>query len=106
MPPTVHRGWVEGSGPKRTPWGVTARCSTACTVPASTTAVRASGSTASTRFRWREKSSTMPRPIELPAIEVPAPREVSGVPVSRATASAAATSSACRGRTTASGGIR
>ena len=48
----------------------------------------------------------MPRPTALPATEVPAPREVSGTPVSRATASAAATSSTLRGRTTASGGIR
>ena len=45
-------------------------------------------------------------PTALPATEVPAPREVSGTPVSRATASAAATSSTERGRTTASGGIR
>ena len=35
----------------------------------------------------------MPRPTALPATDVPAPREVSGTPVSRATASAAATSS-------------
>src|SRR3954447_9245398 len=48
----------------------------------------------------------MPRPTALPATEVPAPREVSGTPLARATASAAATSSTCRGRTTASGGIR
>ena len=36
------------------------------------------GSTARTRFRWREKSSTTPRPTALPATDVPAPREVTG----------------------------
>ena len=42
----------------------------------------------------------------LPAIDVPAPRIVIGVPVSRATARVAAISSVCRGRTTTCGGIR
>ena len=51
-------------------------------------------------------SMTMPAPTALPAMEVPAPRMVIGVPVSRATASVAASSSVCRGRTTTSGGIR
>ena len=51
-------------------------------------------------------SSTMPGPIALPAIDVPAPREVSGTPLGTATASAAATSSPSRGRTTARGAIR
>jgi hypothetical protein len=43
------------------------------------------------------KSATTPGPIALPAIEVPAPRAVNGTPVSRQTASAAATSASSRG---------
>jgi hypothetical protein len=42
----------------------------------------------------------------LPAIDVPAPRMVSGLDASRHTASAVAISSTCRGRTTTWGGTR
>ena len=54
----------------------------------------------------REKSSTMPEPTELPAMEVPPPRLVSGTPARRATSSAAAASSACRGKATTPGTTR
>jgi hypothetical protein len=74
--------------------------------PGSTTAVRACGSTASTRFRCLEKSSTRPVPTALPAMEVPAPRQVTGTPSCRATASAAAASSTCRGKATTVGTTR
>ncbi len=106
MPPTVQRVWVEGSGPKRSPTPVAAFCSVACTVPGCTTAERASASTERTRSRWREASTTMPVPTALPAIEVPAPRIVSGTPVVRTTSRTAASSSVCRGRTTTSGSSR
>ena len=51
-------------------------------------------------------STTMPVPMALPAMEVPAPRMVNGTPLSRATASVATSSSVSRGRTTTRGGIR
>ena len=98
--------WVEGSGPNRRPCGAAARCSWACTTPGSTVAVRASGSIARTRLRCLLNSSTTPVPTALPAIEVPAPREVSGTPRVRQTSSVAATSSTSRGRTTAVGVTR
>ena len=69
-------------------------------------AVRASTSTSSTRDRWRLVSTTTPGPTALPAIEVPAPRIVSGTPRERQTSSAATISSACLGRTTARGRTR
>ena len=74
--------------------------------PGSMRAVRASGSISRTRFTCREKSSTMPVPTALPATDVPPPRDVSGVPVSRATSSAASTSSVSRGNTTTCGTTR
>ncbi len=51
-------------------------------------------------------STTMPVPTAFPAIEVPAPRSVSGVPVSRATATVASISSDVAGRTTTCGTTR
>jgi hypothetical protein len=94
IPPIVQRLNVEGSGPNRNPCAATACCSTTCTVPGSTVAVRASASIWSTRFMRRLKSSTKPVPTALPATEVPPPREVRGTPSRRHTSSAAATSSA------------
>ena len=51
-------------------------------------------------------STTMPGPTALPAIDVPAPRIVTGTPVSRATSRIASSSSRCRGRTTTCGTTR
>src|SRR6218665_3910421 len=48
----------------------------------------------------------MPGPIELPATEVPAPREVSGTAAVRAASTTAITSSTSRGKTTTSGTTR
>ncbi len=106
MPPTVHRVCVEGSGPKRSPCGTAARCSVAWTTPGSTSAVPASTSMPRTRLRCLRVSTTNPGPTALPAIDVPAPRMVSGVPVARAVSTVATSSSRWRGRTTASGGTR
>ena len=78
------QGGVHGAGLRRARCGPPGRCD-------------------STRLRCREVSTTMPVPTALPAIDVPAPRMVSGVPVSRATARSAASSSTCRGRTTTCG---
>ena len=74
--------------------------------PGSTRAVLACGSMSSTRFRCREVSSTIPGPTALPAIDVPAPRVVSGVPVRRDTSAAASMSSVSRGKTTTAGTTR
>ena len=106
IPPIVQRVCVDGSGPKRRPWARASRWSAACTTPGCTRAVRGSASIATTWLSQRLVSTTMPGPTALPAIEVPAPRMVSGVPVSRAVASVASTSSASCGRTTTCGGIR
>ena len=106
MPPTVQRVWVDGSGPNLRPYGAAARCKVACTTPGCTTAVAVSGSTDSTWSRWRRVSTTMPGPMALPAIDVPAPRMVTGVPLSRATASTAAISSGCLGLATTRGETR
>ena len=51
IPAMVQRSLVLGSGPKRSPYGLAACCSTDWTTPGSTTAVAVSGSTRRTRFR-------------------------------------------------------
>ena len=105
IPPKVARFWVEGSGPKRRPNGAAAFCSSDMTTPGCTRATRASGSMPKMAFMCREKSRTIPSPMELPAHDVPPPRPVIGTPNSRAAASAAATSSASLGKATTRGGI-
>ena len=106
IPPTVHRLCVDGSGPTRRPWAAAARLTSSRTVPGSTVAVRASGSSARIPARCRERSTTSPGPIALPAMLVPAPRIVSGTPASAASATTAARSSRSRGATTAAGSTR
>ena len=106
MPPMVQRECVDGSGPKRSPCARAFVWSEACTAPGSTRAVRLSGSSSSTRLRWWLVSTTMPVPTAFPAIDVPAPRMVTGTECSRATASVATISSTCRGLTTALGTTR
>ena len=106
IPPTVQRLCVDGSGPTRSPWTAAARLRSSRTVPGSTVAVRASGSSARTPARCRERSTTSPDPIALPAMLVPAPRIVSGTPASAASATTSARSSRSRGATTAAGSTR
>ena len=53
----------------------------------------------------RDRSMTMPGPMVWPARLVPAPRGVTVTPRRFATRTVAATSSACRGKTTPSGMI-
>lgn len=93
IPPTVHRLWVDGSGPNRNPNGRAARCSSSNTAPGSTRAVRRSGSTSSTRPKCRRKSNTTaPGPIACPPMLVPDPRATTGTPNSRHTRNASRTS--------------
>jgi hypothetical protein len=105
-PPMVAREWVDGSGPKRSPCGAAVLVIASSTVPGSTTAVRSSWSTDSTRFRCREVSSTTPVEMALPAMDVPAPRATTGTPSSRHAASAAMISSVARGKATTAGTTR
>ena len=105
-PPMVARECVEGSGPKRSPCGAAAAVMSSSTVPGSTSAVCCSGSTATTRLRCFDRSSTRPADRALPAIEVPPPRVTIGAFSSRQTARAATISSALRGNATTSGTTR
>ncbi len=105
-PPMVAREWVEGSGPNCSAYGAAAAVMSSRTVPGCTTAVRASGSTAMTRLRCLDRSSTRPVESALPAIEVPPPRVTMGTPLIRQTARAATISSALRGNATTSGTTR
>ncbi len=103
MPPRVQREWVEGSGPKVSPYGRAASRSRSSTRPGWTTAVRASGSSDTRAFMCRVRSSTTPTPVACPAIDVPPPRGTTGTPASAQIRSAAATSCASRGATTPTG---
>jgi hypothetical protein len=105
IPPIVARLLVEVSGPNIRPYAAAAPFRPSCTTPTSTTAVRASGSIWWMRFRWRDMSSTSPGPTVCPARLVPAPRGTTGTPSDAAAATAAATSSLCRGKATPSGRI-
>ncbi len=58
------------------------------------------------RFMYREKSRISPVPMELPAMEVPPPRQVMPTPCSMAMPTAMAASSAPRGSNTAVGMTR
>ena len=104
MPPSVARLAVEVSGPKPSPCGFAAALRASCTTPGSTRTRRLATSISPIPSRWREWSSTMPRPpAAWPARLVPPPRETTGTPCAPAIATAAATSSALRGKATASG---
>ena len=85
MPPTVARLDELTSGAKRRPCGLSAAFRSSSTSPGSTRAVRSSGFTSSTRFRYFDVSSTRPAPIDWPACEVPPPRGVIGTPWRAAT---------------------
>ena len=86
-----------GRGRTAGPRAAASFCRPACTTPGCTSAVRASRSSSSTWLRCRLVSTTIPAPTALPAMEVPAPRIVSGTPDSRPTSRAAATSSVSAG---------
>ena len=74
--------------------------------PGSTLARRSIGSNSMMRLKYLELSTTIPGPIELPAMEVPAPRIVNGIEKSRATSRTAERSSLLLGKTTTCGTIR
>ena len=104
MPPSVQFICVAGSGPKRRPYGL--RCSlfsTSSTIPGSTVQVRASASIAGTRWQYLVQSMTTAVLVHWPARLVPPPRDSSGAPCSRQTATAATAASTVRGSTTPMG---
>ena len=106
IPPMVARLLVEVSGPNISPYGAAARLSSSCTTPTSTRAVRASGSSSRIRSRCREQSSTRPGADGLAGqAGAGAARGDRRRRAGSATRTAAATSSACRGKTTPSGMI-
>ena len=100
MPPMVQRECVEGSTGKNSCAEARAAFSVPSTMPGSTRAVRAAGSTCRTRLRCLEKSMTSARFTVCPHWLVPPPRASTGTPSARATAIAATTSSVLRGTTT------
>jgi hypothetical protein len=106
MPPSVQREWVAGSGANVRPCASAASRRASHTAPGSTRAVRATGSTASTRSRYFEQSMTTAALTLCPHIEVPAPRGRIAASCARQSATAATTSSALRGRITPTGTCR
>ena len=106
MPPSVQRVCVAGSGANVRPCASAASRSASHTTPGSTRAVRATGSTASTRSRYFEQSMTTATLTLWPHIEVPPPRGRIGAPCARQSATAATMSSTLRGSTTPIGTCR
>ncbi len=106
IPPIVARDFDDGSGANARPCGRSSRARSSRTTPASTVAVRASGSTDSTRRRLRDVSMTRPSPIALPAMLVPPPRTVTGTARSAQARSSCCSSATSAGTATASGATR
>src|ERR1051325_3962505 len=94
---------VAGSGAKVRPWAPAARRRSSSTTPGSTRAVFATGSIASTRFRYFEKSSTTATLQHCPQRLVPPPRGSTGAPCFLQTSTVRITSSFERGITTPNG---
>lgn len=108
-PPIVARVSDEGSGANVSlPADARSTCarSSPRMTPASTQTVFESKSISSTAVMRREKSTTMPSPTALPAIEVPPPRVVTGCQVSAAACSSSRSSSMVRGNATRVGRTR
>ena len=103
MPPIVACALVETSTGNHSPSGLRRALRASRTMPGSTSAVIAFSSIASTLRRCLLASTTSAAPVVWPHCEVPAPRESSGAPSSRAMSRAAATSSGVRGTNTPSG---
>jgi hypothetical protein len=103
MPPTVVTAALDGSGPNVRPNLARWASSCAATTPGCTRTVPESASVRRIRRMKRLQSITTPVPSGPPQMLDPAPRAWTGMPRSAAQATVAATSSADRGRTTASG---
>src|SRR5438552_4300538 len=106
IPPSVQFMCVEGFGPKLRPAPDSCSLSTSRTMPGSTRQVRAALSTESRRLQYLDQSSTTAVFVHCPARLVPPPRERTGAPCSRHTATASAAASTVRGTTTPIGTCR
>src|SRR6266487_5075155 len=106
IPPRVQFMWVEGRGPKLRPGPDSCSLSTSRTMPGSTTQVRAPTSTETRRLQYLDQSSTTAVLVHCPARLVPPPRDRTGAPCSRHTATASAAASTVRGTTTPIGTCR
>ena len=106
MPPSVQRLCVAGSGPQVSPCFSASAFSASHTIPGSTSAVLASGSIDSTRFRCCEQSIIIALLTVWPFCEVPPPRINTGTAYSRQTFTVVTMSSILAGKTTPSGTCR
>src|SRR5437868_14326328 len=106
IPPLVQFAWVAGSGPKRSPCGASSRLRTSSTMPGCATQVRSSGSTDTILLTYLDQSMTTAVFVHCPARLVPPPRDSTGVPCSRHTATASTAASTERGTTTPIGTCR
>src|SRR5215472_1672726 len=106
IPPSVQFMCVDGFGPKLRPVVDSWSLSTSSTMPGSTTQVRAALSTDNSRWQYFDQSSTTAVLVHCPARLVPPPRDRTGAPCSRHTATASAAASTVCGTTTPIGTCR
>ncbi len=106
MPPIVQLTCVDGFGPTISPCAATASLTLSSAAPGSMMAVFAPGSTDTTRWQYLVQSITTASLQHWPARLVPPPRERTGAPASRQTATAATAAAALRGTTTPMGTCR
>src|SRR5438094_7084314 len=106
IPPSVQFMCVEGFGPKLRPAPDSCSLSTSRTMPGSTRQVRAALSTDSRRLQYLDQSSTTAVLVHCPARLVPPPRERTGAPCARHTATVSAAASTVRGTITPTGTCR
>src|SRR4051812_22628582 len=106
MPPREQWLWVDGLGPNWSLWSESWRLSSSSTMPGSTTQVRRSGLTDTSRWQYFVQSMTTAVLVHWPPRLVPPPRESTGAPNSAHTATAAAPASIVGGATTPVGACR
>lgn len=104
FPPIVDHGELAGSGGYHRPCSAQAARRSSLTTPGCTTAYRSSVSMRSTWFMSSKERITAPSTaLAPPDRPVPAPRAITGTSCARQNRTTSRTSSADRGRTTASG---
>ena len=106
MPPMVQLTWVDGFGPTISPCGASASLTLSSAAPGSTIAVFACLSNETRWWQYFVQSMTTAVLTHCPARLVPPPRDRTGAPASRHTATAAAPASTVRGTTTPIGTCR
>jgi hypothetical protein len=100
IPPMVQLTWVDGLGPTISPYFFTASLTWSRAMPGCTIAARPPGSTEMTSWQYLVQSMTTASLQHWPARLVPPPRDSTGAPSSRHTATASAPASALFGSTT------